>query len=109
MPLISASEARRVGLQILQGCGVPDAHATIQIDLLLDAELSGRPSHGLLRLHRIVERIRNGVIDPVTTGDHRWRSAALLEVDGRMGLGPVVAMAAIEQLRVRAPETGIAL
>ena len=29
----------------------------MQVNLLIDAELCARPSHGLLRLHRIVERM----------------------------------------------------
>jgi L-2-hydroxycarboxylate dehydrogenase (NAD+) len=109
MPLIAATEARRVGLEVLRGCGVPETHAEVQIDLLLDAELAGRPSHGLLRLHRIAERIRNGVTNPFTTGTRRWRSSAVLDVDGEMGLGPVVAMAAVNEASARAEETGVAL
>src|SRR5690606_16166677 len=79
-----------------------------QADLLLEAELRGRASHGLLRLQRIIERIHNGVADPVTAGEHNWRGN-ILEVDGKRGLGPVVASAALDLLAERAHEQGIAI
>jgi LDH2 family malate/lactate/ureidoglycolate dehydrogenase len=81
----------------------------MQVDLLLEAELRGRPSHGLMRLPRIVQRIRNGVVDPKSEGSHRWSSQAFLEVDGERGLGPVVACAAIDALSERARHAGVAI
>jgi L-2-hydroxycarboxylate dehydrogenase (NAD+) len=107
--VIPVEDARGLAFGILRGCGVSEEHADIQVDLLLHAELSGRASHGLLRLRRIVERIRNGVADPAAKGHHEWRGRAFLDVDGRMGLGPVVALSALAQLSQRARETGIAV
>jgi L-2-hydroxycarboxylate dehydrogenase (NAD+) len=107
--LVSVAAARDLGTHILRGCGVPDDHASVQVDLLLEAELRGRPSHGLLRLGRIAERIRNGVANPVTVGRHEWRGAAFLDVDGEMGLGPVVALAALSRIGERAKDTGLAM
>lgn len=95
-------------LRALQRHGVPAGHAHMQADLLIEAELRGRPSHGLLRLNRVVERIRNGMADPLARGEHRWRGN-FLEVDGQRGLGPVVALAALEQLAARARSGGIAI
>jgi len=92
VPVHIASDAAR---RALRAAGVPDAHALLQVDLLLEADLRGRSSHGLMRLPRIVERIRNGVADPCATGLHQWRGG-FLEVDGQNGLGPVVACAALE-------------
>jgi L-2-hydroxycarboxylate dehydrogenase (NAD+) len=106
---IAVSKARSVAEEVLNRAGVPTAHATLQIDLLLEAELRGRPSHGLLRLPRIVERIHNRVTDPHTTGEHIWRSPAYLAVDGKMGLGPVIACAALDEVCDRAHETGVAI
>lgn len=89
--------------------GVPDDHAELQVDLLLQAELFDRPSHGLLRLPRIIKRIRNGAADPMTEGAFMWRSESVLDVDGRRGLGPVVACAALAAIAKRARRTGIAM
>ncbi len=109
MPVLSVENVRTTALAILAHAGVPEAHAALQADLLLEAELRGVPSHGLLRLKRIVERISNGVADPAATGQHHWQREAFLEVDGRMGLGPVIADAALERICKRAERTGIAL
>lgn len=102
------SEATRLGVRALTAAGVPDAGARTQISVLVEADLRGQPSHGLLRLPRILERIAAGLTDPVTSGEHRWTSAALLEVDGRDGLGAVVAAQAVDEICERAEITGIA-
>ena len=65
---VTYAEARETAMRALTLAGVPFDNARTQLDLLVEAELSDRPSHGLLRLPRIVARIRNGVADPVTTG-----------------------------------------
>jgi L-2-hydroxycarboxylate dehydrogenase (NAD+) len=109
MPLVAVSEVRNVADQVLAAAGVPVENAVVQRDLLLDAEMRGIASHGLLRLPRLVERIGNGVADPVTRGRHEWTSPGFLKVDGERGLGPVVAQAAIDALLKRAATQGVAV
>jgi L-2-hydroxycarboxylate dehydrogenase (NAD+) len=106
---VTYAEACETAMRALTLAGVPSDNARTQSDLLVEAELFDRPSHGLLRLPRIVARIRNGVADPVTTGVAAWRSAAFLQVDGLGGLGPVVAGAAVKEVCARAREAGIAV
>ena len=106
---ISAHDARACAVRLLLDRGVGDAHATLQADVLVDDELKGHPSHGRQRLPRLLARIDGGLADPLAQGCTRWRSEAVLEVDGQRGLGPVVAMHALEHLQQRAPATGIAL
>ncbi|WP_447922763.1 Ldh family oxidoreductase [Achromobacter aegrifaciens] len=102
-------EARQACMRALELAGTPTGHAATQTNLLLEAELRGRASHGLLRLPRIIERIHNGVADPKTRGTAVWRSPAFLDMNGERGLGPVIALAALEQIRDRARKTGIAV
>jgi L-2-hydroxycarboxylate dehydrogenase (NAD+) len=106
---VTYDEACETGMRALLRAGAPTENARIQIKLLIEAELCDRPSHGLLRLPRLVARIDNGVIDPVTGGAFEWRSTAFLQVDGRNGLGPVVARASIDAICERARQTGIAV
>lgn len=80
----------------------------VQVDLWLDADMRGVPSHGLLRLERLIQRLAAGLVDPRTTGIQVWQGAGYLLVDGQNGLGPVVANAALETIQARARETGIA-
>lgn len=106
---LAVAEVKRQGLAALRAAGVPADHAETQLSLLLDAELRGVYSHGLLRLPRVIERIHNQVCDPRTTGRGTWKGDALYEVDGGRGLGPVVACHALDALCERARTTGVAL
>ena len=109
MAQVSVEECTRAALVALEGAGVGAEAARLQTDLLLDAELRGVPSHGFLRLERIIARIGNGVADPRTRGSHSWRGDSFLSVDGQNGLGPVVAKHAADVAGERARRTGIAV
>lgn len=109
MPHLSIADIAVVADRVLARAGVPESHARLQRDLLLDSEMRGLASHGLLRLPRLVERIANGVCDPVTTGTHVWTAPGVLKVDGGQGLGPVVAQAALDALSARATTQGVAI
>ena len=105
---LPVAELRQLSERALRSAGVPAQGARWQADLLIDAELKGQPSHGLLRLPRLVRRIRAGVADPKATGTHTWNGQALLQVEGGQGLGPVVARTALDAVQERVQETGIA-
>lgn len=102
------AEARGVGLAALAAVGARGSAAAIQVEHWLEAELRGQPSHGLLRLPRIVERITAGLADPHSQGEFRWDGNTVV-VDGGRGLGPVIAYAALDQIVDRAHETGLAM
>ena len=106
---VEAEVCRKAGIQALLQAGAPADHAAIQVDLLLEAELRGRASHGLQRLPRLVERIGNGVLCPRTKGRVRFRSESFLEVDGEAGFGPVVALNALDIASERARASGLAV
>lgn len=106
--LLSEQLVRETALAAL-GKAAPQDHAISQVDLLLEADLRGVPSHGMLRLPRIIARIRNGATKPQSRGLHDWRGEAFLAVDGEQGLGPVVAQQAIAALSERVARTGVAV
>ena len=108
VPEVAPEIVRAACHSALVRAGVPSSHAELQVDLLVDAELKGRSSHGLLRLPRIVERIENGVTSPTATGIHAWRGL-FLSVDGERGLGPVVTMTALDALAKRLKRCGVGL
>jgi len=105
----SVDEVTHKGLTALIKAGVPESHARTQISLLLEAELRGIASHGLLRLPRVIERINNGVCNPITRGKGIWTHQSFYQVDGEGGLGPVVALEALDKVSKRARETGVAI
>jgi LDH2 family malate/lactate/ureidoglycolate dehydrogenase len=107
--LVSIEDVRNLAEGILLANGVPPDHARTQAGLFLEAEMRAIPSHGLLRLRRVIERIHAGLTVPGTTGNQKWTARSFLSVDGMRGLGPVVAMAALETIIPRAREDGIAI
>ncbi|MDB5585661.1 MAG: (R)-2-hydroxyacid dehydrogenase [Devosia sp.] len=109
MPVLAAAKIRQTAECALVMAGVPAPSAAVQVDLWLDAELRGVPSHGLLRLERIVQRIEAGLADPHATGIHTWQGSSYLTVEGQNGLGPIVANAALAQIQERARHSGIAI
>lgn len=100
---------RSTGQSILLALGATDATARAQMDVLLEGDLRGHASHGLQRLPTIVDRIRAGLADPVTTGRHTWVSETALRVDGERGLGPPVGFTAVDAIAARAATHGVAL
>jgi LDH2 family malate/lactate/ureidoglycolate dehydrogenase len=107
--LVSVEEVRKLAEGILLANGVPAGHARTQAGLFLEAEMRAIPSHGLLRLRRVIERIHAGLSVAGATGKQSWTARSFLSVDGERGLGPVVAMAALDSIMPRAREDGIAI
>ncbi|HKU54609.1 MAG TPA: Ldh family oxidoreductase, partial [Rhizomicrobium sp.] len=107
--LVSVEDVRKLAEGILLANGVPPDHARTQAGLFIEAEMRAIPSHGLLRLRRVIERIHAGLSVPGATGKQTWTARSFLAVDGMRGLGPVVAMAALDAIIPRAREDGIAI
>lgn len=101
--------AQSLAERLLVTAGVPAPAATQQAELLLIAEAKGVPSHGLLRLPRLLRRLANGTASPTNTGTHEWLSPCYLSVDGEQGLGPVVALRALEAAVPAAGRHGVAV
>jgi L-2-hydroxycarboxylate dehydrogenase (NAD+) len=107
--LASVAQVRELAEGILTANGVPADHARTQAGLFIEAEMRAIPSHGLLRLRRVIERIHAGLTVPATSGKQIWTARNFLAVDGERGLGPVVAMAALDTIVPRAQADGIAI
>ena len=106
---VPVEQVRALAEGILVASGVPAGQAATQASLFLEAEMRAIPSHGLLRLRRVIERIQSGATVPGISGRQEWTARSFLSVDGMRGLGPVVAMAALESILPRAREDGIAI
>ena len=90
--LVAREQLSAMVERILARQGVPRPHARIQADLFIGADMRGTASHGLLRLRRVVERLKLGLAAAGETGKQEWTARSFLSVDGRRGLGPVVAL-----------------
>ena len=106
---VAVEDVRKLAEGILLANGVPAGHTRTQAGLFIEAEMRAIPSHGLLRLRRVIERIHSGLSNPTTRGNQEWTARSFLSVDGERGLGPVIAMAALDTIIPRAREDGIAI
>jgi len=88
--------------------GVPEADAQLIADTLVQADLWGHQSHGVLRLGWYLDRLRNKVMNPVTTPEFVVDAGGLAVIDGHDGVGHVLAKLAAEEATKRAKIHGIA-
>jgi LDH2 family malate/lactate/ureidoglycolate dehydrogenase len=104
---VSAQRLTSFAAAVLVAVGVPDADAWLVADSLVTADLWGHQSHGVLRLSWYVERIRAGVMNPVTAPETVSDTGALVVVDGHDGVGQVLAAFAAGEAAGRARTHGV--
>jgi LDH2 family malate/lactate/ureidoglycolate dehydrogenase len=104
---VKANELTEFGAGVLRKVGVPDADARLLADSLVTAELWGHSSHGMLRLPWYIDRLRSGVMRPVTASEVVADHGAIVVVDGRHGVGQVLTSQAVTLGVERARQHGI--
>jgi len=104
--LRSVEELRSLARRALLSAGVEPAEAGVVVEALLEAELRGRPTHGLLRLADIARRFAgHGPTQANVLAD----GGCWLRVDGGAGIGYLVAQRCVEWAGERARTHGLAL
>ncbi len=107
-PRINAQQLNDFATAVYAGAGMPEADARLLADTLVQADLWGHQSHGVLRLGWYLERIRNGVMSPVTKPEFVIDSGAIAVIDGHDGVGHVLTLLATREAVKRAKQHGIA-
>lgn len=102
-----AAEAFAAGL--LRVHGVPEADAATTARCLVRADLRGVDTHGIVRLPGYLDRIVRGLVDPAPDLAPQRVAAAVAHLDGRNGLGFVVASRAMDEAMAIAREAGTGL
>src|SRR5262245_12051717 len=92
---------------VYAGAGMPGAGARLVADTLVQADLWGHQSHGVLRLGWYLDRRRHGVMHPVTTPELVVDAGAIAVLDGHDGGGQGLAMRATHEAIPRARAHGI--
>ncbi|HEV7392156.1 MAG TPA: Ldh family oxidoreductase, partial [Burkholderiales bacterium] len=87
--------------------GMPEADARLVADTLVQSDLWGHQSHGVLRLGWYLDRLRNGVMKAVTTADFIVDAGAIALIDGHDGVGHVLTMLATREAIKRAKAHGV--
>lgn len=95
------------GTAVYQSVGMPEADARLVADTLVQADLWGHQSHGVLRLGWYLDRVRNGVMKPVTQPEFVVDAGSIAVIDGHDGVGHVLTMLATREAVRRAKAHGL--
>lgn len=104
---VSADRLKDFCVTVLERAGVLNSHAHIVADSLVEANLRGIDSHGVVLLPKYVKRIKLGLINPKAVPKVVEDTGAIAVVDGDNGLGQVAATKAMEISMVKAREYGV--
>ncbi len=91
MPQLSADTLQRVATEIFTRAGTPAEHALCVARHLVDANLTGHDSHGVLRIPQYVEMIDAGKLKPAGAPQIVHDAPASAVLDGGRGFGQVIA------------------
>jgi hydroxycarboxylate dehydrogenase B len=108
VPTTSAPVLLDFAHRLFVAAGVPDDEAETVARSLVDANLCGHDSHGLIRVLQYIGFLRNGSLFagvPMTTVRE---TPAMLAADGNWGLGQVQAYRLLDRLQEKAKTVGIA-
>jgi LDH2 family malate/lactate/ureidoglycolate dehydrogenase len=79
-------------INIMVKAGIPEEDAKVIGDVLLQADKFGIDSHGVNRLKNIyLDRIKDGILNPVTNIEIVRESPTTAVVDGHNGMGHIIA------------------
>ncbi len=106
MPTFSIATLHRLGCEILQKAGTNTDDANIVVDELLDANLVGHDSHGVIRLKQYVDSIGAGEIKPGAEIQTVLSTPGITVIDGNFNFGQVVAARALERGQEEASKNG---
>ncbi len=90
-----AEELRRLATEALQGAGVSNDHARIIADVLVEADLRGVDTHGMVMLPLYVRRLQREHINPKPSIRVVKESPSHALLDGDNGPGHLVAVKAM--------------
>ncbi|GIW08501.1 MAG: dehydrogenase [Dehalococcoidia bacterium] len=108
MPVVSANELERLAAAILHRLGAPGDIAGIVAESLVEANLLGHDSHGVIQLLRYASKVAEGSLQPAARATVRRRQGATATVDGGWGFGHPAAHLAVATAAPLAAEFGIA-
>ncbi len=108
MLIYTADQLRRVATSVFRATGAPEDIAARVADSLVDANLAGHDSHGVMRIPQYVNGIAAGEIVVTARPEVAKENAATALVDGHWTFGQVAADYATRVAVRKACELGVA-
>ncbi len=104
MPTIPHTTLRTLGQSIFEGAGVPADQAQIATDHLVESNLMGHDSHGIMRLPAYVRSLLSGNIVPVGSYQVVRETPASLVLNAEKNFGIVLTYKAMQMAIERAQQ-----
>lgn len=105
--LIPAEAARAFTFDVYSALGVAEADARLLSDTLVQADLWGHKSHGVMRTFWYAERIKSGAMKIDAPPRIVTDAGPIAVMDGRDGIGQVITVAAMKEAIARAKAFGV--
>ena len=109
MPQFTSSVLEQYGRDVFTAAGSPPDIADAVARSLVLADLSGHPSHGVMRIPDYVSYIDEGLVDPRVRPSVKHATANAVFVDGHWGFGQITAAEAVAEVVKLAKASGIAM
>lgn len=106
---VSHEWLRNLVNDIQMGFGVPEEHAHIVTDCLVEANLMGIDTHGVIRLKLYMDRIKRGGINPTPKICHVRENPTTALIDADNALGPVGGKVGMDLAIEKAKAHGLAV
>lgn len=107
MPNVTSDELTKICLSVFDRLNILASEAEIVTRSMVDANLVGHDSHGVIHLPKYVKEIKEGLIVPGASIDTIQESASISVLDGNWGFGPVIATHAVELAIQKARQTDV--
>ena len=108
MPVLTNDQLSQFARNLLTAGGASDEEARIVADSLVQANLRGHDSHGVMRIPFYLGRVAEDILIPSARLQVEHETAAALVCDGGWGFGQVLCRDMTERLISKAGELGIA-
>ena len=109
MPTVSADELRRIGREVYERVGASPEEAEIVAGKLVESNLVGHDSHGVLRMPQYVDGVASGQIVLGAAVEVERETAATAVVNGNWGFGHVTAVEAMRIAMEKARQASVGL
>ena len=96
MPIFSADQLKELSSGIFESVGVPANEAQIVAESLVNSNLAGHDSHGVIRVPQYVAMIKRGGISPGASIEIVQETPNTAVLNGNWGFGQVMARKAME-------------
>ena len=108
MPLLSPAELTALSERIFTAAGAPAAVSRLVAASLVESNLMGHDSHGVIRVMQYVEMLRDGRLQPRAEARILRQTASAAVIDGGWQFGQVAARFAMETAIGKAAGAGLA-